>query len=154
MEADTDVGGPPDYNNPILMTPTLLNDIILTRETILGVYFKKLFDFSKEEGFLYRKYIKFLYLVPVMDPDNFIFVTRRLLDLADATIYLIVNFCYYMALGMKKMTIFNQTLTHHLKSAGRLITRAMDYVEHAAEELRVYKEEHGDNEDRAFKEEE
>jgi hypothetical protein len=76
-----------------------------------------------------------------MDPENFIFVTQCLLDLANMATFLAVSFCNYMALGMKKMTKYNFTLTHYLDSACRQIARAVRFIEHAVEELRAHKEE-------------
>ncbi|KAF8325707.1 hypothetical protein F5887DRAFT_1085309 [Amanita rubescens] len=107
----------------------------------------KLRDFAEGHGHwafravLYRKYVKFLYLKPVMDPDAFIFVTRCLLDLADVTTFLTLSFCNYMALGMKKMTKSNFTITHYLNSVRRQIARAVGFIERAAEELRAHNEE-------------
>ncbi|KAF8329062.1 hypothetical protein F5887DRAFT_1082651 [Amanita rubescens] len=138
---------PPDYNHPILTTPTSLESIVPTRETILNLHFQKLRDFAEGHGHwafravLYRKYVKFLYLKPVMDPDAFIFVTRCLLDLADVTTFLTLSFCNYMALGMKKMTKSNFTITHYLNSVRRQIARAVGFIERAAEELRAHNEE-------------
>ncbi len=76
-----------------------------------------------------------------MDPDAFIFVTRNLLELADTATFLTISFCNYMALGMKKMTKSNFTITYYLNSVRRQMTRALEFIERAAEELRAYKEE-------------
>jgi hypothetical protein len=138
---------PPDYNHPILTTSTSLESIVPTRGTIINIYFQKLRDFTEGQGHwafravLFRKYMKFLYLQPVMDPDNFIFVTQHLLELADTATFLAVSFCNYMALGMKKMTKSNFTLTYYLNSACRQIARAVGSIECAADELRAHKEE-------------
>ncbi|KIL62031.1 hypothetical protein M378DRAFT_13117 [Amanita muscaria Koide BX008] len=147
-ESDTDPEeGPPDYNHHILTTPESLEDIVPARETVINIYFKKLNDFSEGQGHrafravLFRRYVKFLYLKPVMDPDAFIFVTRHLLDLADTATFLTLSFCNYMALGMKKMTKSNFTITYYLNNVRRQLIKAMEFVERAAEELRAYKEE-------------
>ncbi|KIL59403.1 hypothetical protein M378DRAFT_180845 [Amanita muscaria Koide BX008] len=148
-ESDTDLEErPPDYDNhPILTTPASLGSIVPTRETVINTYFKKLNDFSEGNGhwafraILFRKYIKFLYLEPVMDPDAFIFITQHLIDLADTATLLTVSFCNYTALGMKKMTKANFTITYYLNSVRRQIARAMQFVERAADELRAYREE-------------
>ncbi|KAM6496333.1 hypothetical protein JOM56_009039 [Amanita muscaria] len=107
----------------------------------------KLNDFSEGNGhwafraILFRKYVKFLYLEPVMDPDAFIFITQHLIDLANTATLLTVSFCNYTALGMKKMTKANFTITYYLNSVRRQIARAMQFVERAADELRAYREE-------------
>jgi len=127
--------------------PASLESIVPTCRTIIHTYFKKLHDFSEGYGHwafwavLFRKYVKFLYLKPVMDPDAFIFVTRNLLELADTATFLTISFCNYMALGMKKMTKSNFTITYYLNSIRRQMTRALEFIERAAEELRAYKEE-------------
>lgn len=126
---------------------TSLESIVPTRETVINIYFQKLRDFTEGQGHqsfhavLFRKYVKFLYLQPVMDPDAFIFVTRHLLELANAATLLTVSFCNYMALGMKKMTKSNFTITHYLNSVLRQMARAMQFIERAAEELHAHEEE-------------